>query len=103
MDSTLLPSQLPSTYILMLSASHMQCTSGFLVAFGGTGCRVSAGRLAPFVPQVLMLSNKVKNFQGGGGRGLGAWSPRKFIGLSKMQFPAFSGSELVNQDGILRH
>ena len=25
------------------------------------------------------------------------------IGLSKMQFPAFSGSELVNQDGILRH
>ena len=25
------------------------------------------------------------------------------IGLSKMQFPAFSGSELVNQDSILRH
>ena len=85
----------------MLSASHMQCTSGFLVAFGGTGCRGSAGKLAPFVPQVLMLSARVINFQwGGGGR---AWSPSKFIGLSKMQFPAFSGSALVNQDGILRH
>ena len=38
-----------------------------------------------------------------GGGGVGAWSPSKFIGLSKMQFPAFSGSALVNQDGILRH
>ena len=81
MDSTLLPSQLPSTYILMLSASHMQCTSGFLVAFGGTGCRGSAGKLAPFapfVPHVLMSSARVKNFQGGRG-GFGAWSPRKFL------------------------
>ena len=25
----------------------------------------------------------------------------KVIGLSKMQFPAFSGSELVNQEGIM--
>ena len=83
----------------MLSASHMQCTSGFLVAFGGTGCRGSAGKLTPFVPQVLMLSARVINFQWG----VGAWSPSKFIGLSKMQFPAFSGSALVNQDGILRH
>ena len=87
----------------MLSASHMQCTSGFLVAFGGTGCRGSAGKLAAFVPQVLMLSARVINFQVGGGGGVGAWSPSKFIGLSKMQFPAFSGSALVNQDGILRH
>ena len=55
----------------MLSASHMQCTSGFLVALGGTGCRGSAGKLAPFVPQVLMLSARVINFQwGGGGRGM---------------------------------
>ena len=58
-------------YILMLSASHMQCTSGFLVAFGGTGCRGSAGKLAPFVPHVLMSSARVKNFRGWGGGGRG--------------------------------
>ena len=40
----------------------------------------------------------------GGGRVRGMVLLEIFIiGLSKMQFPAFSGSELVNQDGILRH
>ena len=79
------------------------------MAFGGTGCRGSAGRLAPFVPHVLMssASARVKNFHGGGGGGgrvRGMVLLEIFIiGLSKMQFPAFSGSELVNQDGILRH
>ena len=56
----------------------MQCTSWFLVAFGGTGCGGSAGKLTPFVPQVLMLSATVKKPREGG-RGLGAWSPRKFF------------------------
>ena len=57
----------------------MQCTSWFLVAFGGTGCRGSAGKLTPFVPQVLMSSATVKNLSGGGSGGLEAWSPRKFF------------------------
>ena len=37
--------------------------------------------------------------------GSGGMLPREIIkiGLSKMQFPVFSGSELVNQEGILRH
>ena len=42
------------------------------MAFEGTGCRGSAGKLAPFVPQVLMLIARVINCQlgGGGGRGM---------------------------------
>ena len=40
----------------------------------------------------------------GGGGGSGGIFPREIfmIGLSKMQFPTFSGSQLVNQKGILR-
>ena len=41
------------------------------VAFGSTGCRGSAGRLALFVPQVQMLSARVKTLWGG----LGACYP----------------------------
>ena len=39
-----------------------------------------------------------------GGGGSGGIFPREIfmIGLSKMQFPTFSGSQLVNQKGILR-
>lgn len=48
-----------------------------------------------------MLSARVKTFQGGSG---GMLRPDIFIiGLSKMQFYAFSGSELVNRRSILRH
>ena len=36
-----------STYLFMLSASQVQCTSGFSVAFGSTGCGGLAGRLMP--------------------------------------------------------
>lgn len=64
-----------------------------MVAFLSTRYRGSAGRLAPFVPQVLFLGCP------------GACSPRKFLlfGLSKMQFLALSESELVKLDGLLRH
>ena len=36
--------------------------SWFLIAFGSLGCRGSAGRLAPFVPQVRTLSAGSTNF-----------------------------------------
>ena len=83
-------------------SSAVYIRSEFLVAFGGVRCRGSAGRLALFAAgaNALMLRAGVKNFQGGSR----ACCPRKFlkiIELSKMQFPAFSGSELVNQEGIM--
>ena len=65
----------------------------------------SAGRPAPFMRRVLMLSARVNIVRGGGGVRTRGMVPLEIliIGLSKKQFPAFSGSELVNQEGTLRH
>ena len=46
--------------------------AGLLVAFGSSGCRGSAGGLAQFVSQVLMLSARVMGV-------LGECSPRNAI------------------------
>ena len=48
-----------------------------------------------------MLSGEIQNFWGGGG-GFGGMLRQEIfiIRFSKMQFPEFSGSELVNRDGI---
>ena len=56
--------------------------AGFSVAFGCTGCSGSAGPGAcPPPPPTREICK---------------------IGLSKMQFPAFSGPELGNREGLLR-
>ena len=86
MDSTL-PSQ-PSpaaTYLFMLSASHVQCASWFSIAFGSTRWRGLSGGLAPFVPQVFLLSGVVKNFLRGKGGGQEASSPGKFLWLDSLK------------------
>ena len=70
------------------SVKRLPIQSGFLVAFGGTGYRSSAGRLALFMP--------------GGLGGMFPWELFKIV-LSKMQFPAFPGLELVNGESLLRH
>lgn len=75
------------------------------VAFGSTVCRGSAGGLAPFAPQPagVNVEYRSQTLPGGGGSG-GMHRPEIFIiELSKMQFHAFSGSESVDRQGILRH
>ena len=63
MDSTHPSQPSPaSTYLFMLSASHVQCASWFSIAFGCTRWRGLSGGLAPFVPRVFMLNGGVKNF-----------------------------------------
>ena len=65
--------------------------AGFSVTFGSTGCSGSVGGRAPFAPQARTLS---AGSTPRGVRGHTPWKIRK-IGLSKMQFPAFPGPELV--------
>ena len=71
-------------------------SAGFSVAFGSTKSRGSAGGLVLFVLQV----------QGGGGGGVvpGSMFPQEIskIQFSKMQFPAFAGLELDDQESLLR-
>ena len=81
-----------STYLFMLSASQVQCTSGYSVAFGSTGCRGLAGRLMPQVKCWVPESQTSRGIRG-------AYILIFITGLSKMQFPAFSGMELVFRKG----
>ena len=53
-----------STYLFMLSASQVQCTSGYSVAFGSTRGRGLAGRL---MPQVKCWVPESKTSRGSGG------------------------------------
>ena len=71
--------------------------AGFLVAFGSSGWRGSARGLARCV-----AGTNVEHQSNGGSGGMLPWEIIK-TGLSKMQFPAFSGSELVNQEVVLKH
>ena len=61
-----------------------------MVAFGSTGCRGSAGGLAPFVPEAQTSFGVLGHV------------PREIFktGLSKVQFPAFPRPELVNREGL---
>ena len=95
MDSTL-PSQPSPPPILMPSESQVQCTSGFSVAFGSTGCRGLAGRLMPQVKCWVPESKTSRGIRG-------AYILIPITGLSKMQFPAFSRMELVFREGTSRH
>ena len=66
--------------------------TGFSVAIGSTKCSGSADEHAPFAPLCWVLK---------------AETPKVVreiykIGLSKMQFTAFAGPELGNQEGLLR-
>ena len=47
-----------------------------------------------------MLSGEIPNFWGGGAFGGMLRQEIFIIRFSKMQFPEFSGSELVNREGI---
>ena len=76
-----------------------QGQTGFSVAFGSTRYSGSADRRAPFVPLAQTLSARGMNSYGE--RGHAPLPPPLEIcriGLSKMQFPAFSGSELGDQN-----
>ena len=101
MDSTLLSQPSPaSTYLFMLSASHVQCASGLIHSIWKYWMKRFIWGTRTFCATGANVEWRSQKLLGGVRRHL----PREIfmIGLSKMQFPTFSGSQLVNQKDILR-
>ena len=101
MESTLPSQPSPaSTYLFMLSASHVQCASGLIHSIWKYQMKRFIWGTRTFCATGANVEWRSQKLLGGVRRHL----PREIfmIGLSKMQFPTFSGSQLVNQKGILR-
>lgn len=82
-----------------LSCLEQKQDAGFSVVFGNTGRSGSAGGRA-----AANVEWRIHELLVGGG-GVRWHTPREIckIGISKMQFPAYPGPELVNRENLLRH
>ena len=76
-------------------------SAGFSLAFWSTGCSGSAGERPPFVPLGAVECRRHELLGASGGMPPPTPPEIYKIELSKMQFPAFPGPELVNREGLL--